>query len=89
MKKSLLILLIVAVAAFAAWKFLFKKDKKPSGPPPVSMTVSKHSDVFNQSMMKMMDAYYGLTEAFVNWDTLAGPVHWFYSQDCSICSMDK
>ena len=71
MKKSLLILLIVALAAFAAWKFIFKKDKKPSDPPPVSMNVSKHSDVFNQSMMKMMDAYYGLTETFVNWDTLA------------------
>lgn len=71
MKKFLLILLIIAVAAFAAWKLFFQKSKKSSEPAPVVMTVSKHSDEFNQSMLKMMDAYYGLTESFVNWDTAA------------------
>jgi hypothetical protein len=71
MKKFLLVLLIIAVAAFAAWKLFFQKSKKTSEPAPVGMTVSKHSDAFNQSMLKMMDAYYGLTGSFVNWDTAA------------------
>jgi uncharacterized protein YlaN (UPF0358 family) len=71
MKKFFLILLIIAVAAFAVWKFILKKGKKTSEPAPVGMAVSKHSDDFNQSVIKMMDAYYGLTESFVNWDMAA------------------
>jgi hypothetical protein len=40
-----------------------------SGPPPVSLHVSKHSDIFNQSMGAVLNAYYKMTEGFVNWDT--------------------
>ena len=40
-----------------------------SGPPPVSLRVSKHSDAFNQSIGNMLSAYYKMTEGFVNWDT--------------------
>lgn len=40
-----------------------------SSPPPVSLPVSKHSDAFNQSMGDIMNAYYKMTEGFVNWDT--------------------
>jgi len=69
MKRFLFVLLALIIMALIAWKFVFKKAKKPAGPEPVSMTVSKHSEGFNESMSKMMDAYYGLTEAFVNWDT--------------------
>jgi len=69
MKKFLIILFVLVIAAFAIWKFVFKNDKKPSGPKPSGLLVSKHSESFNQSMMNMMTAYYGLTEAFVNWDT--------------------
>ena len=71
MKKFLLILFLLLVAAFAVWQFVLKKDKKSSDSLPEAMTVSKHSEAFNQSMTKMMDAYYTLTEAFVNWDTAA------------------
>jgi hypothetical protein len=34
------------------------------------VTESKHSADFNQSVQSAMDAYYGLTEAFVNWDSV-------------------
>jgi uncharacterized protein YpmB len=71
MKKFFIILLILIVAIFAVWKFVFQKDKKPSGPKPVGLLVSKHSDEFNMAMTKMIDTYYGLTEAFVNWDTVS------------------
>ena len=71
MKKLLVVFLFLAVSVFVVWKFVLKKDKKESEPAPGGMIVSKHSVEFNQSMTKMMDNYYALTEAFVNWDTAA------------------
>lgn len=71
MKKPLIIFLLLVIAAFGAWKLgLFgKKDDKTAREKDQPMAVSKHSESFNQSMMKAMDAYYALTESFVNWDT--------------------
>ena len=71
MKKVLLFvtLIIVALVAVLAYKFIFPKKRSDPGPKPEGLTVSKHSDSFNQSMMKAMDSYYELTESFVNWDT--------------------
>ncbi len=69
MKKFLTVIFFLAVSLFVVWKFVLKKEKKDSGPAPVGLSVSKHSDVFNQSMTRMMEDYYALTEAFVNWDT--------------------
>lgn len=69
MKRFLIVLLVLALAAFILWKFVFKKQNKPSGPPPQGLTVSKHTDSFNQSIVRAMDSYYALTESFVNWDT--------------------
>src|SRR5690242_11568858 len=40
-----------------------------SGPKAPSLTVSKHSEVFNQSMEAVLKAYYKMTEGFVSWDT--------------------
>ena len=34
---------------------------------------SKHSAAFNQSIQSILDQYYRLTEAFVNWDSAAAP----------------
>lgn len=69
MKKFLIVLLLLLVLGFAVWKVIFDKKKKPSGPKPEPIAVSQHSDAFNQSMQQMMNAYYAMTEAFVNWDT--------------------
>ena len=69
MKKLWLILLLL-IAAVAVWYFVFnKKDDSPPGPKqqPIS---SKYSHEFNTSVQKMMNAYYGMTEGFVNWDTV-------------------
>ena len=40
-------------------------DRKPAE----RKIVSQHSNPFNQSIEVMMNDYYGLTEAFVNWDS--------------------
>ena len=70
MKKFLLVVVVLVIALVGAWYFgLFKGKDKPSGPKPEGLTVSKHSNSFNESMSKTMDSYYALTESFVNWDT--------------------
>ena len=35
----------------------------------LSLPVSKHSDAFNKSMGDILNAYFKMTEGFVNWDT--------------------
>ncbi|MEK7224365.1 MAG: hypothetical protein AAB221_01625 [Bacteroidota bacterium] len=42
-----------------------------SGNKQSSLSVSKHSEAFNKSMELVLDAYYEMTEGFVNWDTAA------------------
>jgi hypothetical protein len=69
MKRFVFILIALLVSALVLWKFVFRKESKPSGPKPEGLTVSKHSDSFNESMSKAMNSYYTLTESFVNWDT--------------------
>lgn len=71
MKKVLLFvtLIIVAIIAVIAWKFVFPKKRGDNGPQPLGLTVSKHSGSFNESMSNAMNSYYALTESFVNWDT--------------------
>lgn len=70
MKKFIIALLFLAAIGFAIWYFIFKKEsKKDDDPKPVALSVSQHSEGFNQSMTKTLDAYYALTESFVNWDT--------------------
>src|SRR4029077_3513470 len=71
MKKVLAILgiLIVLFVAYV-WFFYFSGRKNHnSGPKPVPIAVSKHTEVFNSSIDNVLNAYYGMTEGFVNWDT--------------------
>lgn len=71
MKKLLVGLVLIIIAVLAAWKLgvFGKKDNGPSVPKDQPLSISKHTDSFNQSMAAALDAYYKLTEAFVNWDT--------------------
>ncbi|HVZ55857.1 MAG TPA: DUF3347 domain-containing protein [Chitinophagaceae bacterium] len=72
MKRFLLLVAVLALAVLAVWFFMFKgKMMSVSGPGPQPLAVSKHSPAFNASAQRMMEAYYGLSEAFVNWDTAA------------------
>ena len=71
MKRVLLAIIgiILAFIVVIGWKFVFPKKRGDNGPQPQGLTVSKHSNGFNESMSKAMNSYYGLTESFVNWDT--------------------
>lgn len=71
MKRFLLIIVVLLVAGFLVWRFVFRKEEKPQGPDPIPLAVSKHSDSFNRSVKNMLQGYYDLSEAFVVWDTAA------------------
>lgn len=73
MKKFFAILgILIVLFAGSIWFFYFRGgSKRPKGPKPVSLVVSKHSDVFNQSVQSMLTDYYAMSEGFVNWDTAA------------------
>jgi hypothetical protein len=70
MKKNLAIpvILLLLLAGYVWYSFKGGK-KQPRGPKPVALAVSKHSPAFNQSLQSLLDAYYNISEAFVNWDT--------------------
>jgi len=72
MKKFLAIVAILLFIVAGYFWYAFKSGRKgPKRPKPVSLVVSKHSDAFNQSVQELLDDYYNLSEAFVNWDTIA------------------
>lgn len=73
MKKFFAILgIILLVFVGYIWFVYFRGGhKRPKGPKPVAMAVSKHSDLFNQSVQTLLNAYYDMAEGFVNWDTAA------------------
>jgi hypothetical protein len=72
MKKVFAILgILLLLFAGYIWYSFKGGTKRVKGPKPAAMTVSKHSPAFNQSVQSVLDAYYSLSEAFVNWDTVA------------------
>src|ERR1044071_4733451 len=68
---SLVMLVAVLLLIVGIIKYMFYPGGGPrhSGPDPVPLAVIKHSEAFNKSVQTMLDAYYSMTEAFVNWDT--------------------
>ncbi len=68
---SLTMLIAIALLLIGGIRYLFFSDSgsHESSPKPLPMTVSKHSDVFNNSIGAMLTAYYDMNEGFVNWDT--------------------
>jgi hypothetical protein len=62
-----ILLLMIGIVRFL---FFAGGGSKDSGPKPESLHVSKHSEAFNNSMSAVLNAYYKMTEGFVNWDTV-------------------
>ncbi len=71
---GLVMLFAILLLLSGTIRFLFFPEgggSNNSGPRPVSLPVSKHSETFNLSMGNILTAYYKMTEAFVNCDTLS------------------
>jgi hypothetical protein len=69
--KKLFFLLIGVAIGYGAYKYFFAGDDGGgfTGEKPKMMTISKNSEAFNQSFGNLLTAYYGLSNAFVNYDT--------------------
>jgi len=61
-----ILLLLVGLIRFYVFAGSSSNSNDPKPPP---LTVSKHSEAFNQSVENVMNAYYGLTVGFENNDT--------------------
>ncbi len=70
MKKGILLTIIIVLGIFTVYKLLSRKEtpaveEKKDGP----LTISKNSDAFNNSFSKLLDDYYAIRDALVDWDT--------------------
>ncbi|MBS1729308.1 MAG: DUF3347 domain-containing protein [Bacteroidetes bacterium] len=70
MKKGFLILAIL-VAAIAVYFLFFytHPDENKDTQKQTALMVSAHTDDFNKNFLQVMQTYYTLKDAFVNWDT--------------------
>lgn len=67
--KRWLILLVICITGFAGFWFFIKSKKQHQGTPPQPIALSVHSDTFNTSVNKMMQAYFDLKDGLVEYDT--------------------
>lgn len=74
--KKILLLVVLALVGVAAW-YYFETRPKPEveTQQTKALVVSQYSDTFNTSVQNMLDHYYALSEAFVNWDSAAVTSH--------------
>jgi uncharacterized protein DUF3347 len=69
MKKVILSLIVLAVAVFAGYKIFFKKENQPEEKKDQPLAVSKSSDAVNASFFILMNDYYAVKDALVDWDS--------------------
>lgn len=69
MKKGVLVVVILIVAAVAGYFILGKKEEAPQAPKQQPLAISKNSEAFNKPFNEMLNNYYDLKDALVEWDT--------------------
>jgi hypothetical protein len=70
MRKIVLPLLVIGIALLVVFKYFKKEEPVKSKPPKEQpVAVSKYSDSFRLAVNSVLDKYYALSEAFVNWDS--------------------
>jgi hypothetical protein len=67
--KKILLIIVLALVVFLVYKFAFKNERtKNVEAKPIA--VSKHSEMFNESVENVMNAYYAMSAGLVNWDSI-------------------
>ena len=70
MKKLILSLLIIAIVAFGVYEIFFnKKENQPEEKKDQPLAMSKSSNAVNASFFILMNHYYAIKDALVDWDT--------------------
>lgn len=70
MKKFVLLAIIFLAAGFLAWKLLSDKPARSSGPADKPLVIAKNSGAFNDSFSELLNNYFSVRDALVDWDTL-------------------
>lgn len=70
MKKFILLTIVFIAAGILAWKLLSDKPHGPSIPPDKPLSISKNSGAFTDSVAALLNNYFGVRDALVEWDTL-------------------
>jgi hypothetical protein len=70
MKKTVLLIIVVVVAGLVAWKLFSKKEAPRQAAPDQALKISKNSGPFNIAFAGMLNDYYALKDALVEWDTI-------------------
>ncbi|MET0300611.1 MAG: DUF3347 domain-containing protein, partial [Flavitalea sp.] len=70
MKKLILLVVVLAIGGFAAYKFFGKEEDKPREEKPKPISLGEQSGAFHQSYETLLDAYFAMKDAFVEGDTL-------------------
>jgi hypothetical protein len=70
MKKTVLLLVVLILAGLLAYKLLSDKGQKIDEKKDQPLAISKNSASFNTSFSSVLDDYYALESALVDWDSL-------------------
>src|SRR5579859_5250091 len=70
MKKLVLLVIVFALAGFLAYKLLSKTEVRPPEKKDQPLAIGKNSGPFNTSFAVLMNDYFSLKDALVEWDTI-------------------
>ena len=70
MKKFVLLAIVFIAAGFLAWKLLSDKPSRPAEPADKPLAITKNSGAFNDSFGVLLNNYFAVRDALVDWDTL-------------------
>ena len=70
MKIFILFVILFVIAGFLAYKLLSVKPARPEEPADKPLAISKNSSAFNTAFGVLMNDYFAMRDALVDWDTL-------------------
>jgi len=71
-RKLVLLIVVLLLAGLVGWKLNWFSKKESSGPADrdTALKISKNTVAFNKAFGELMDNYYALRDALVDWDTV-------------------
>ncbi|HLI93659.1 MAG TPA: DUF3347 domain-containing protein, partial [Puia sp.] len=69
MRKFVLLVVLFIVAGLLVYRLLSDKVTNQPPPPDLALHISKNSSSFNMAFAGLMDQYFDMKDALVNWDT--------------------
>ncbi len=70
MKKVLILLVFILALVVVYWVFIKKERDTTEKVEPAPLAVTNKSDAFNSAVANLLNEYYQLKDAFVDWDTV-------------------